>query len=224
MASSIVLVCRKRDKNAEAISRRDFQRELKDHLRDALEEMIGGVEGVSPVAPVDLAQAVIGPGMAVFSKYSSVLEADGSPMTVHTALTLINKMLTDGADDFDSDTHFCLAWFDEEGWADGDFGQADVLARAKGTSVQAVAAAGVVRSGGGNVRLFKPAEYPADWRPENDNNTPVWEAHLCASTRPAVKLTFATVTALGEGYMDIPCNRCVTRFWDFEGIRVNVRR
>ncbi|PXW16942.1 putative DNA methylase [Paraburkholderia caballeronis] len=176
LASSIVLVCRKRDKNAEAISRRDFQRELKDHLRDALEEMIGGVEGVSPVAPVDLAQAVIGPGMAVFSKYSSVLEADGSPMTVHTALTLINKMLTDGADDFDSDTHFCLAWFDEQGWADGDFGQADVLARAKGTSVQAVAAAGVVRSGGGNVRLFKPAEYAADWRPENDNNTPVWEA------------------------------------------------
>jgi len=97
-------------------------------------------------------------------------------MTVHTALTLINKMLTEGADDFDSDTRFCLAWFDEQGWVGGDFGQADVLARAKGTSVQAVAASGVVKSGGGNVRLFKPAEYPTDWRPENDNNTPIWEA------------------------------------------------
>lgn len=97
-------------------------------------------------------------------------------MTVHSALTLINRMLTEGGDDLDSDTQFCLAWFDEQGWTDGDFGQADVLARAKGTSVQAVSAAGVVKSGGGNVRLYKPAEYPADWRPEKDNNTPVWEA------------------------------------------------
>ncbi len=176
LASSIVLVCRKRDADARSITRRDFQRELKEHLAEALDEMIGGVEGISPVAPVDLAQAVIGPGMSVFSKYSAVLEADGSPMTVHTALTLINKMLTEGADDFDSDTRFCLAWFDEQGWVGGDFGQADVLARAKGTSVQAVAASGVVKSGGGNVRLFKPAEYPTDWRPENDNNTPIWEA------------------------------------------------
>lgn len=176
LASSIVLVCRKRETDARSITRRDFQRELKEHLAEALDEMIGGAEGISPVAPVDLAQAVIGPGMAVFSKYSAVLEADGSPMTVHTALTLINKMLTEGAEDFDSDTQFCLAWFDGQGWVDGDFGQADVLARAKGTSVQAVAASGVVQSGGGNVRLFKPAEYPADWRPENDNNTPIWEA------------------------------------------------
>ncbi|ABR91461.1 Uncharacterized conserved protein [Janthinobacterium sp. Marseille] len=176
LASSIVLVCRKRDKNAQTLSRREFQRELKEHMAEALDVMIGGAEGVSPVAPVDLAQAVIGPGMAIFSKYSAVLEADGSPMTVHTALTLINKMLTEGADDFDSDTQFCLAWFDEQGWSQGDFGQADVLARAKGTSVQGVAAAGVVESGSGNVRLLKPSEYPADWSPENDNNTPVWEA------------------------------------------------
>jgi putative DNA methylase len=176
LASSIVLVCRKRDKDAQTLSRREFQRELKDQLAEALDVMIGGAEGVSPVAPVDLAQAVIGPGMAIFSKYSAVLEADGSPMTVHTALTIINKMLTEGADDFDSDTQFCLAWFDEQGWATGDFGQADVLARAKGTSVQGVAAAGVVESGSGSVRLFKPSEYPSNWLPENDNNTPVWEA------------------------------------------------
>lgn len=176
LASSIVLVCRKRDPNAQTVSRREFQRELKEHMAEALDVMIGGSEGVSPVAPVDLAQAAIGPGMAIFSKYSAVLEADGSPMSVHSALTLINKMLTEGGDDFDSDTQFCLAWFDEQGWAPGDFGQADVLARAKGTSVQHVSSAGVIESGAGKVRLFKPDEYPTDWSPESDNNTPVWEA------------------------------------------------
>jgi putative DNA methylase len=176
LASSIVLVCRKREQEAKSVSRRDFQRELKEKLAEAIDAMIGGAEGVSPVAPVDLAQAVIGPGMGIYSQYSAVLEADGSPMTVHTALTLINKMLTEGTDEFDADSQFCLAWFDGHGWSQGDFGQADVLARAKGTSVQAVAAAGVVESGAGAVRLFKPAEYPAEWEPESENNTPVWEA------------------------------------------------
>jgi putative DNA methylase len=175
LASSIVLVCRKRAPNASTISRRDFLRELKEELGEAVEVMIGGTEGISPVAPVDLAQAVIGPGMAIFSKYAAVLEADGSPMTVHTALTLINRMLVEG-DDFDADTQFCLGWFDEQGWSVGQFGQADVMARAKGTSVDGVKDAGVVDSGGGKVRLLKPAEYPSDWSPEQDNRTPVWEA------------------------------------------------
>lgn len=175
LASSIVLVCRKREKEAQTISRRDFLRELKEELGEAVEVMIGGAEGISPVAPVDLSQAVIGPGMAIFSKYVAVLEADGSPMTVHSALTLINRMLVEG-DDFDADTQFCLGWFDEQGWGVGQFGQADVMARAKGTSVDGVKAAGVVESGSGMVRLLKPAEYPADWSPEQDNRTPVWEA------------------------------------------------
>ena len=146
LASSIVLVCRCRDRDAPAISRREFFRELKEELAEAVDVMIGGAEGISPVAPVDLAQAVIGPGMAIFSKYSAVLEADGSPMTVHTALTLINRMLTEGGDEFDGDTQFCLGWFDEHGWATGEFGKADVLARAKGTSVNGVRDAGVVEA------------------------------------------------------------------------------
>jgi adenine-specific DNA methylase len=100
----------------------------------------------SPVAPVDLAQAVIGPGMAIFSRYTAVLEADGSPMTVHTALTLINRMLTEGSDEFDADTQFCLGWFDEQSWAAGEFGKATVLARAKGTSVDRLREAGVVEA------------------------------------------------------------------------------
>lgn len=176
LASSIVLVCRKREINAPTLSRREFIRELKEELKEAVEAMIGGAEGVSPVAPVDLAQAVIGPGMAIFSRYSGVLEADGSPMTVHTALTIINGILTEGSDEFDANTQFCLVWFDEQSWTAGEFGKADVLARAKGTSVNGLKESGVVAAGSGNVRLLKPSEYPSDWTPENDNNTPVWEA------------------------------------------------
>lgn len=176
LASSIILVCRQRDTNAETISRREFLRELKQELAEAIEVMIGGAIGISPVAPVDLAQAVIGPGMAIFSKYAAVLEADGKPMTVHDALVLINRTITEGGDDFDNDTQFCLGWFDEYGWATAPFGQANTLAQAKGTSVQGVQSAGVIESGGGNVRLLKWAQYPNDWSPERDNRTPVWEA------------------------------------------------
>lgn len=176
LASSIILVCKRRPFDAQTVSRREFLRELKEELKEAVEVMIGGSEGVSPVAPVDLAQAVIGPGMGIFSKYSAVLEADGSSMTVHTALTLINRMLIEGGDDFDGDTQFCLGWFDEQGWAQGEFGKADVLARAKGTSVEGVKNSGVVEAASGKVRLLKPAEYPTEWNPVEDNNTPVWEA------------------------------------------------
>lgn len=176
LASSIALVCRKRDIEALTVTRREFLRELKDELQGAVEVMIGGSEGVSPVAPVDLAQAVIGPGMAIFSKYSSVLEADGSAMTVHSALMLINKILTEGGDDFDSDSQFCIAWFDQYGWAEGPFGEANTLAQAKATSVGGVEQAGVVESGGSKVRLLKPADYPVDWSPEKDNRRPIWES------------------------------------------------
>jgi putative DNA methylase len=176
LASSIILVCRPREVNAATISRREFLRELKQELAEAIEVMIGGAIGISPVAPVDLAQAVIGPGMAIFSKYAAVLEADGSSMSVHDALVLINRTITEGGDDFDADTRFALSWFDEQGWSEGEFGKADVLARAKGTSVTGVADAGVIESGAGKVRLLKWSQYPDDWSPEHDNRTPVWEA------------------------------------------------
>jgi putative DNA methylase len=114
--------------------------------------------------------------MAVFSKYAAVLEADGNRMSVHTALTLINRVLTEGGEAFDADTHFCLAWFDEMGWNAGEFGKADVLARAKGTSVDGLRDAGVVEAISGKVRLLKTVEYPSDWDPAHDNRTPVWEA------------------------------------------------
>lgn len=173
LASSIVLVCRPRGADALSISRREFIRELNATLPDALLDMTrGGIN--SPVAPVDLSQAIIGPGMEVFSKYSAVLEADGSPMSVRSALQLINRFI--GEDDFDHDTQFCLAWFEQHGWAEGKYGDADVLARAKGTSVNGLVDAGVVESASGNLRLLKWAEMPRDWSPENDSRLPVWEA------------------------------------------------
>jgi putative DNA methylase len=173
LASSIVLVCRKRPTDAPTVSRREFIRELNAALPDALDEMTrGGIN--SPVAPVDLSQAIIGPGMGIFSQYSAVLEADGKPMSVRTALQLINRFLAE--DDFDHDTQFCLHWFETQGWAEGQYGQADVLARAKGTSVGGMQAAGVVDSGGGKLRLLRWAEYPKEWSPETDDRTPIWEA------------------------------------------------
>ena len=157
LASSIVLVCRQRDPDAPTISRREFLRELNAVLPEALDEMTrGGVN--SPVAPVDLSQAIIGPGMAIFSKYAAVLEADGTPMRVRTALQLINRFLAE--DDFDADTQFCLHWFETYGWSEGKFGEADVLARAKGTSVDGVAESGVLASGKGVVRLLTLRRIP----------------------------------------------------------------
>ena len=173
LASSIVLVCRKRAADAPTVSRREFLRELNVVLPDALLDMTrGGVN--SPVAPVDLSQAIIGPGMAIFSQYAAVLEADGKPMSVRTALQLINRFFAE--DDFDHDTQFCLHWFETQGWAEGKYGEADVLARAKGTSVGGLQEAGVVESGSGKLRLLRWPELPTDWIPETDTRSAVWEA------------------------------------------------
>jgi putative DNA methylase len=134
LASSIVLVCRKRETNAESISRRDFQRQLREEMPEALETMIGGQTGQTPIAPVDLAQAAIGPGMAIYSKYEAVLNQDGSRMSVHDALVLINRAITEylspDSGSFDADTQFCSSWFEQYGWSAGQFGEADTLARA----------------------------------------------------------------------------------------------
>jgi putative DNA methylase len=173
LASSIILVCCKRETAAPTISRREFLRELNAVLPEALLDMTqGGIN--SPVAPVDLSQAIIGPGMAIFSKYAAVLEADGKPMTVRTALQLINRFLAE--DDFDHDTQFCMHWFDQNGWAEGNFGEADVLARAKGSSVRGVSSAGIIESGKGIVRLLRYSEYPSNWSPDKDSRKGIWEA------------------------------------------------
>jgi putative DNA methylase len=200
LASSVILVCRKRAIDAATVSRREFLRELNAVLPEALDEMTkGSGDDRSPVAPVDLSQAIIGPGMAVFSKYVAVLEADGSAMRVRTALQLINRFLAE--DDFDHDTQFCLHWFEQHGWIDGAFGDADVLARAKATSVNGLAEAGVVYSGGGKVRLVKWAEYPADWDPSADVRMPIWEAlhHLIRALKQGGESASGALLALLGG-------------------------
>ena len=180
LASSVVLVCKKRMVTADTISRREFQRKLRDQMPDALEAMIGGETGVTPIQPVDLAQAAIGPGMAIYSNYAAVLNQDGSKMSVHDALILINRAITDylnpDSGNFDADTLFCDDWFSQYGWGEAQFGEADTLGRAKGTSVEGLQEAGVIEAGGGKVRLLKWSEYPQDWDPKTDTRTPIWEA------------------------------------------------
>ena len=174
LASSIVIVCRKRDESAIEVSRREFLKELKEVMPEALRAMQGLDGTATPVAPVDLAQAAIGPGMEIYSKYRQVLNADGSRMSVHDAIVEINRFLDQG-DDFDPQTQFCRDWFQEHSWGDGASGDADVLARAKGVSVARVVNAGVLESKGGRTRLLSWRDYPEDYDPEADTNRPVWE-------------------------------------------------
>jgi putative DNA methylase len=180
LASSVILVCRKRPLVTDLITRREFQKELRNEMPEALETMIGGETGKTPIAPVDLAQAAIGPGMAIYSKYGAILNQDGSSLSVHDALVLINQAITDylnpDSGRSDSDTLFCSAWFEQYGWGTGNFGEADTLARAKGTSVEGVRDAGVVESSTGKVRLLKWSEYPTDYDPRTDKRNPIWEA------------------------------------------------
>jgi putative DNA methylase len=155
LASSIVLVCRKRDLSAPTATRREFISELKIELPKALLHLQEG-----NIAPVDLAQAAIGPGMGVYTKFQKVVNAEGDTISVKSALVLINQILdeslTEQEGDFDSDSRFALAWFDQYGFDEGEFGVADVLARAKATSVDGISAAGIISAGKGKVRLLKP--------------------------------------------------------------------
>jgi putative DNA methylase len=134
------------------------------------------------VAPVDLAQAAIGPGMSIFSRYSKVLEADGSDMSVRTALALINQVLdevlTEQEGDFDAETRFCVKWFMQFGWNDAPSGEADVLSRAVNTSVTSLERGGIFRASAGKARLLSPREMDKHWHPEHDKSISIWEVAL----------------------------------------------
>jgi putative DNA methylase len=175
LASSIVLVCRPRAASAPTATRREFLSSLKAELPQALVHLQRG-----NIAPVDLAQAAIGPGMAVFTRYSKVLDAEGRPLSVRDALALINQVLdetlAEQEGDFDADSRFAIAWFEQHGFAEGEFGVADVLARAKNTSVDGLRAASILESRRGKVRLLAAAELPADWDPATDARFTHWEA------------------------------------------------
>ncbi len=174
LASSIILVCRPRPANAPTVTRRQFVSALKAELPQALGHLQRG-----NIAPVDLAQAAIGPGMAVFTRYAKVLGADDKRMTVREALALINQtldeVLAEQEGDFDADSRWAITWFDENGFADGDYGRAEQLSKSKNTSVEGMREAGILSSARGKVRLLKPAELPADWVPATDTRLSAWE-------------------------------------------------
>jgi putative DNA methylase len=186
LASSIVLACRPRSESAPITTRRDFLAALQRELPQALRDLQKG-----NIAPVDLAQAAIGPGMAVFSRYKKVLESDGTPMRVRTALALINQtldeVLSEQESDFDPDTRWALAWFEQNQFSEGLYGQAEVLATAKAVAISGLVEAGIVHSRAGKVRLLKRNELSANWDPAADGRLTVWEVtqHLihCLETR-----------------------------------------
>ena len=174
LASSIVLVCRLRFDNAGPEKRKGFISTLRRELPDALRHLQQG-----NIAPVDLAQAAIGPGMAVFSRYSSVLEADGKTMSVRTALQIINEELdayfTEQEGDLDTDTRFCVSWFEQYGMEEAGYGEADVLARARDTSVEGIAESGILHARAGRVRLLNRDEYLDAWDPASDSDLNTWK-------------------------------------------------
>ena len=175
LASSIVLVCRPRPTDAFVATRREFLDTLKAELPEALRQMQQG-----NIAPVDLAQAAIGPGMAVFTRYAKVLDASGKAVSVREALALINQtldeVLAEQEGDFDANTRWALAWFEQSAFDDGEYGVAETLSTAKNTSVSGMVEAGVLHSGAGKVRLLRPHELPEDWVPDSDSRLIVWEA------------------------------------------------
>ncbi len=174
LASSIVLVCRRRPEDAPEASRREFLAALHAELKPALVQLQKG-----NIAPVDLAQSAIGPGMAVFTRYSKVLDASGKAVSVREALALINQaldeILAEQEGDFDADTRWALVWFEQFGFAEAEYGEAEKLSKAKDTSVAGMAEAGILVSGKGKVRLLKPAELDPAWDPAKDTRLTSWE-------------------------------------------------
>ncbi len=175
LASSIVLTCRKRAKNAPLATRRQFVAALYDELPVAITRL-----QIGNIAPVDLAQAAIGPGMAVFTRYAKVLDAQGNRVSVGEALALINQTLAEvqaeQEGEFDGDTRWALAWFEQESFGEGEYGVAETLSKAKNTSIDGIVEGGILASKGGKVRLLRPNEMASEWDPTADTRLTVWEA------------------------------------------------
>lgn len=197
LASSIVLACRPRPENAESTTRRGFVARLKSELPEALRTLMQG-----GIAPVDLAQAAIGPGISVFSRYARVREADGSDMSVRDALLLINatldEVLGEQESDFDPDTRFAVKWYRQYGWAEESSGIADQLARSCDTSIGALECGGIFEAKGGKARLLAPSQLGGDWDALADERVSVWEATVRLAALMDSQGVDAVATALAE--------------------------
>jgi putative DNA methylase len=174
LAASILLVCRKRPEDAPVTTKGNFRATLKSELPEALTHLQRG-----NIAPVDLAQSAIGPGMGVYTRYAKVIDASGETVSVRDALALINQVLDEALaeqeGDFDADTRWALAWFEQSGFETGEYGIAETLSKAKNTSVAGMVGAKFLESRGGKVRLLRPDELPADWDPATDPRLTAWE-------------------------------------------------
>ena len=185
LASSIVLACRPRAVSASLATRGEFIAALREELPEAV-----GILQKSNIAPVDMAQSTIGPGIKIFSRYAKVVEADGSSMQVSAALGIINDVLGEVLDgeeaELDADTRFALTWFSEYGYNPGPSGEADSVARAKNTALSGIEEAGIGQARTGRFRLFERSELPPGWSPINDLRRTVWESVqylICALDR-----------------------------------------
>jgi putative DNA methylase len=229
LASYIVLACRPRAADAPLATRREFINALKSDLPIALKNLQRG-----NIAPVDLAQAAIGPGMAVFSRYAKVVEADGSPMTVRTALALINQtldeVLAEQESEFDADTRWALAWFEQFAFSEGPYGVAETLSKAKNTSVQGMVDSGILSAKAGKVRLLGRKDLAEDWDPAAERRLTIWEvAHylirvLEEEGESAAALLFRQVGALGESARDLAYRLfgiCERKKWAQEALPYN---
>lgn len=174
LASSIVLVCRKRPPTAAMATRREFLARLKREYPQALQKI-----KEAGIGPVDMAQAALGPGMGLFSSYAKVLEADDTPMSVRTAIARINEVREElegeQEAEFDSPTRFCIDWFRTFGMKEGKAGDAITMANAHGLGLADLEQAGVFRAKAGAARLLKRSEMPADWSPATDRQPTHWE-------------------------------------------------
>ena len=194
LATSVILVCRKREDKAGVITRAEFMRSLKHELPSAIAKF-----REANISPADMPQSAIGPGMSVFSRYEAVLEANDSPMSVKTALKLINQeldaFLNDTQGDFDADTRFAISWYEQNGMATGDYGVANSIAQARGISVESVKDAGIIKSVAGKVRILKRDELNPDWDPGKDRHLTVWECcyHLIRTLEQTGEYEAATL-------------------------------
>jgi len=230
LASSVVLACVPREPNAPMATRREFLNTLKRELPDAMKKLQSG-----NIAPVDLAQAAIGPGMAVFSRYSKVVESDGATMTVRTALTLINQsldeVLAEQEGEFDADTRWAVAWFEQHGTQEGPYGVAETLSKAKNTSVAGLVEAGLVAARGGKVKLLGRDAMPDGWDPAADKRPTCWEAaqhlirRLQTQGEPAAAALLARLgAAYGETARDLAYRLysiCERKKWADEALAYN---
>ncbi|PWC91933.1 DUF1156 domain-containing protein [Azospirillum sp. TSO5] len=196
LASSIVLVCRQRPEDAPTATRREFLTILKAELPAALAHLQRG-----NIAPVDLAQSAIGPGMAVYTRYAKVVDAEGKSVSVRDALALINEVLDEALaeqeGDFDADTRWALVWFEQVGFNEGAYGEAETLSKAKNITMSGLVHAGILSSKSNKVRLFRPAELPANWNPATDPRLSVWEMlhHLIRVLEADGEATAARIVA-----------------------------